>query len=834
MLESTVSTVIPLAGMWRFQLADQPERDIAVPSAWESSDPHHVIDGPAVYRHTVLLEATPPGARVLFEADAVSFACELFVNGHRAGANTGLWSRFQIDITQFVRVGDNALALRVWKPGARHPLRECVAGFLPDLGFTFGGIWQDCRLRVLRAAFKDLHVDAAVGALTFTFDAHGALGPAERARVEVWANGALLTHGEAADRGATTLNLASQALPVWQPGQANTLVRLDVLVRDTDGRVLAGAQRKVARREIAAAAGAFTINGQPAHLRGLLDWGWHPALGCPTPSADAVRAQFAQARALGFNLIKLCLFVPDDVTFDVADAEGMPLWLELPLWQPVVTAVSKRLALAEYDAILRRVAHHPSIVIVSLGCELDAAVDAGFLAALRAIARRWVPGALLCDNSGSSDAYDGSAAARGDFRDYHFYCDPHFFQPLIDGFRRVHQADEPWLFGEFCDADTLRDFGAAADAWWIAAPPTMPRDELDWLRDWRARLQRCGWHDGGARLTQLAREQATLTRKTVLETTRRNFAGGGYVLTGLRDTPITSSGVVDDSGALKFDAGVWRQFNAARVLTIDRAPRRAWTHGGDRPAPRDPSVFWSDEAVDVSILLSNGAEAVDGELRVRLGAVTRAARARARASRVSELARIDFDPPLRDIDAPAEVALEATFGDVRNRWPLLCVPRVNTAALAADVRVIDALTDRSLARVALGEHLVLWLRDPDRRFCEPCPFVREAIHVIDPALAPGVDLRGHYYGIATDFALDAAALSALCSATHCESHWQRIDARAMTARDYVLRVRIGQGTLIVSALRHAGGHGAQPVGLAQSPLGAWLLSRWAGEVSAAA
>src|SRR5262249_25128885 len=146
---------------------------------------------------------------------------------------------------------------------------------------------------------------------------------------------------------------------------------------------------------------------QPLHLRGVLDWGWQPDQTRPAPAREAVRRQIEQARALGFNLIKLCLYVPDDATFEAADEAGQYLWLGMPLWLPHLTAQARALGLREYEAVFRRVHHHPSIVAVSLGCELNAAADASFLAELHALAREWFPSALLCDNSGSAEAYGG-------------------------------------------------------------------------------------------------------------------------------------------------------------------------------------------------------------------------------------------------------------------------------------------------------------------------------------------------------------------------------------------------------------------------------------------
>ena len=140
--ENDLCDVIALDGAWSFRLGDHPPRVIDVPSAWEASDADKLCEGPALYRRSIELPHEP-GARVIFEADAVSFAAHVRVNGVDIGAHTGLWTRFQLDITAAVHAGTNEIELEVWKPGARHPLRECVAGFLPDVCNTFGAPGAD-------------------------------------------------------------------------------------------------------------------------------------------------------------------------------------------------------------------------------------------------------------------------------------------------------------------------------------------------------------------------------------------------------------------------------------------------------------------------------------------------------------------------------------------------------------------------------------------------------------------------------------------------------------------------------------------------------------------
>jgi hypothetical protein len=518
--------------------------------------------------------------------------------------------------------------------------------------------------------------------------------------------------------------------------------------------------------------------------------------------------------------------------FEVADEEGMLLWLELPMWLPKVTPAFKELALREYEAILRRVHHHPSIAIVSLGCELDNEADADFLQQLAALARAWMPNALHCQNSGSAEAYGGpihSDNSNGDdFYDYHFYTDPHFFQPLVAHFSRAYKPEKPWIYGEFCDADTMRDFGAlkGANPWWTTAPLTLQRDELTWMQRYAARLDVAeAVEANGIDLVKLGRQQALAIRKFILEQTRKRSATGGYVLTGWQDTPITTSGIVDDWGKLKFDASAFAQFNADRVLVLDRERRRQWTHGGDRPVHHDPCVVWQGQPFELHLSLSNGASTItDAQLTWQLdelhGVVDGVS---VGAGGLHELVAVPVTLPHSNAihQHTLHAQLHHAQGLTQNTWPLWSVPKQPIDFS----RVVYGVSDEAIARAQQGQRLLAWLREPDERLTQPMPFWREAIHVLPDSFGiRGADLR--YFGVATDFAMDLAKVRQALAAwgvSDVRPVWRRFDARAMTWAEYVIEASVGAGWLVLSTLRFAGGLGAQPSSLEMNPMGWWLM-----------
>ncbi len=877
-LENNLAPHLSLDGDWDFHLDGHAPMTLAAPSAWEAHLPDKVSDGPARYRRVFHVpDDWFQGQRLRLEANAISFAATVRVNGREAGAHTGLWSPFQLDLADLLRPGENVVEIDVWKPGRRYPLRETLAGFLGDVCTTFGGIWQGIGLRAFTAAFHDLRVlSQRDGALVIQGQVTGMPSAVSLVRVEVIGpEGQVVRSTEQALQRSFRLALDTAGLRRWDHDQP-ILYPVIISLWHAGARV-ARVERRVGLRNVRVLDGSAWLDERPLHLRGVLDWGWHAGRIRPAPSRAELSRQFAQMRSLGFNLVKLCLFVPDEATFEAADEAGVFLWLEMPLWLPKVTPALRELTLREYEAVFRRLHHHPSIVVLSLGCELNADSDAAFLQALTDLAREYFPNVLHCDNSGSAEAYGGAVTALSDFHDYHFYTDPHFFAALVEHFDRGYQPARPWLFGEFCDVDTGRDFSALQpEPWWLSEPLTLDRDDLLSMRDYRQRLAAAGVTDGMAHLVQTAGRQATAIRKFILEQTRAHSATGGYVISGWSDTPITTSGIVDDLGRLKFDPAAWQAFNADGVLLIDRERRRRWI-GGDRPAFRDPFTWRMGDRLELHVLFSNGVGALaGGRLGWKLvspgGEVIDSGEQAVNAlpagavqelgSLATRLALVEQAHP-RAMTLAVEFGVPAANGGVdqvfANKWSLWAAPpahlppvlgvggtlahRHNLARLDRHARIVSPgevgsdvplltseLSDELLRHAHAGGRGVLWQAQPDTRFTRTLPFWREAIHVLEPhpfwACVPHADYADmRFFSIANDVALDLGRLQALLGPEAvCRPVWRRFDARGLYWAEYLVDVQYGAGRLWVTSLRFEGGLGRQPEGFDANPLGAWMLA----------
>ncbi|HIC90290.1 MAG TPA: glycoside hydrolase [Anaerolineae bacterium] len=884
MLINQLSEPLTLDGEWMFNLGSASGM-IRVPGCWEAQEYGFHAEGPAIYRRTVQVPSQWAGRQVFLQFGAISFDAEVQVNGQTVGHHRGMWDAFELDVTDALRPGaTNEIVVTVYKPGKRFPLRQALAGFLPDVATGFGGLWQSVQLVAHQhLALDDLRVDAdldtgrvrlharVVPFMTAQTTAHALLeilGPGN----ELVSNDAVKLRPGHREIDAT---LTVPAPELWWP-EYPALYTARVRVEQT-GRLIAAASQRFGFRRLSSQGDQLLLNGRPICLRGLLHWGWYPEIICPAPDADTIRDEMRRARELGFNLIKLCLYVPGHEYFDIADETGMLLWEELPMWQPQVTSEFRERAPVEYAAILHQLRHHPSIVIFSLGCELDQSVDSALLGRLNEVARGTVSDVLFCDNSGSGECYKGLAVDFADFNDYHFYCDLHYFEPLVDHFTRTWRAPRPWIFGEFCDSDGYRDLDEIIAAhggqtpWWMTPNIPLQCPEIRALQEQRKRVAQAGITRSTQELVHIAQAQSFVVRKWVLERVRSRAGMGGYVVTGFRDTPIATSGVYDDLGRSKFAPAAFRAFNEDTVLTLGWGRQRRWRFGGDRPDRFAPFNIATGQLVRLNVLLSHTGAPLppDSEVSWRLlgpegepvGSGGWYMRQPLPGGAPQELGVIEWRAPTLAHAArfTLVVALAAGEQQIENRWSLWVYPRPGawpeglalcdpagtltdledlvraSVPIGLDERPRDAsLVVSSVLTVALSDYLrsggrLLLLQTgdgplPSRRL----PFWREAIKLIEEhPVWQGFPHDGftdlQFYGLATDLALETAYLDEWLPVKEVIPILRRLDARQFHVTDYIVEARVGAGALIASTLRFQGGLGDQPSGLGRNPAARHLL-----------
>lgn len=541
---------------------------------------------------------------------------------------------------------------------------------------------------------------------------------------------------------------------------------------------------------------------RPFYPRGILHWGWYPDRGAPHPSDSDIQAEVRALRALGFNLVKFCLWVPPHRYLEILAEHEMAAWMELPVWNPSPDRISE--IGDELERIVGQYRGHPNILAWTIGCELGKSMPADERRRLVGMVQNDAGSRLVKDSSGGAEMYGGDLREFGDFEDYHPYSEASFFPAVLDCLRPISSPNRPVLLGEFNDADCHRDLAHLAKEmpYWASSMAELNAPGVRWLHALPDVLAQSRFalrpHDHDHRgLVESSRSQAAFVRKIVQEAVRVRDDFSGYVVTGLRDTPISSSGIFTDFGEARFspDELSWNQPSALVRFPIRRPP---WVRGGNRPGWLDLSNWFEGQVLfRIGIHSELGVQgSLIWSIESGAGMVVRGV---GEPTSVPALTTTPVGEISVDLD-PGAYRLRARFGEAREEWRFNVFARPTSDELEAWRGAVSG------GRIELRE----------RDGVVPCPFWRESAY----------EFAGDAWGlsrawerllaISPDCGLDAATLEG-----GYEVVVNRIDLRSY--EEHPIAVRYGDR--IVTTLRPQGGLGIQPVGIENNPSGCELMRR---------
>lgn len=571
----TVATVTQSPGVRRTQ----------VPGSWQSQfDDLRDYAGVAWYWRTV--NAAAPADRVaILRFGAVDYRAEVFVNGESAGTHDGGFLPFELEVTGLWQPGDNMIAVRVTDAGgSRSEVEGIKFAEIPhgkqDWYVQTSGLWRDVALSIRpRTRLGAIHVTAgADGRFVIDVPLLGPDGAAasavkttaamvDGAGKTVWRDVKDSAAGEAWHKFEGRLTNPR----LWSPDSpALYTLRVDLSSGDSDSL-------RFGFRTFEARNGQFFLNGSPIYLRGALDQDFYPDTISTTPSLEYVRDEMRKARALGLNLLRHHIKVPDTRYLDAADEAGVLIWYDVPNWD-TLTEDARRRGLETLRGMVDRDWNHPSIVALTVineawGMDMTKAPDRAWLAQAFLDAKSIVPGWLVVDNSPCCDNYHLVT----DIADFHQY---NVIPDHAAKFRDVvHElaSRASWLFSQNGDASIrgteplmLSEFGnwglpriPAQKPWWFSRdfrgdPITKPEGIED-------RFSQYGFtalFPSLDALTDATEWHQFRALKYEIETLRLEAPIQGYVITEFTDINWEANGLLD----------MWRRpkVHAAELLKLQQ------------------------------------------------------------------------------------------------------------------------------------------------------------------------------------------------------------------------------------------------------------------------
>lgn len=316
-----------------------------VPGDWNSQLPKlEYYEGTVWYarRFDAILE---PGKRLFLHFGAVSYRCNVYLNGEYLASHEGGFTPFQIEVTGKVLDGENFLVVQVNN-------RRSVDA-IPALAFdwwNYGGITRDVMLITTPESYvRDYFIR---------------LDKDDSSLIRAWVEVDGAVSGEV---GIEIPELGvCRKVQVDGNGKAETSFKVRKLVRWEPGnpklykvRISCGndsVEEEIGFRNISVEGTKILVNGKPTFMRCVSFHEEIPQRRGRAFSEDDAQMLVSEAEALGVNMIRLAHYPQNEYIVRLAEKKGIILWEEIPVWQGIDfdNAGTMDKALGMFSEMLRR------------------------------------------------------------------------------------------------------------------------------------------------------------------------------------------------------------------------------------------------------------------------------------------------------------------------------------------------------------------------------------------------------------------------------------------------------------------------------------------------
>lgn len=298
---------------------------LEVPGDWNSQDPElKYYEGTVWYgRH---FDADPkPGEREILYFGAVSYRCNVYLNGKMIGCHEGGFTPFEFDVTGDLKKGDNFLAVEVNNRRTKDAI--------PALAFdwwNYGGITRDVMMVTVPDNYVRDYTVQLDKRLPDVVNVDVRMSrPEAGVKVSVEIPGLKKRFEGVTDAtGKVKGSMKIKNLKRWAP---EAPVLYDVTVTGGVDKV----EERIGFRNIEVDGTRILINGKPQFMRCVSFHEEIPQrMGRAFSKADATML-LSEARDLGVNMIRLAHYPQNEYTVRMAEEMGIVLWQEIPIWQGI-------------------------------------------------------------------------------------------------------------------------------------------------------------------------------------------------------------------------------------------------------------------------------------------------------------------------------------------------------------------------------------------------------------------------------------------------------------------------------------------------------------------
>ena len=286
------------------------------------------------YRRTVSIPSSMKNKTVLLHFGAVDWQSDVYVNGKKAASHRGGYDPFSVDITSFLKSGQQEIVVRVWDPSDEGPQPRGKQVNKPHaIWYTpVTGIWQTVWLEAvpktyLKGFLQTPDIDLKYLAVTTTVQN---AQPGDQVRISAF-DGTQLVTEQSFDVNGGSLSIPNPKL--WSPSDPFLYDLKIAVIRK--GKVVDEIKSYFAMRKISMGPDEHGIqrmllNNKFVFHFGPLDQGWWPDGLYTAPTDEALRFDIEKTKEMGFNMIRKHVKVEPARWYYHCDKLGMLVWQDMP------------------------------------------------------------------------------------------------------------------------------------------------------------------------------------------------------------------------------------------------------------------------------------------------------------------------------------------------------------------------------------------------------------------------------------------------------------------------------------------------------------------------
>ena len=295
-----------------------------VPGDWNSQYSElKFYEGTVWYARHFNASVSPEHRQFLYFG-AVTYRCNVYLNGEKLASHEGGFTPFQVEVTDNLKEGDNFLVVEVNN-------RRTVDA-IPALAFdwwNYGGITRDVMLIKTPKTYISNYFIQLDKQRSDLIHAEVTLSDKSSAKVRIEIPELKIFHEGMTDgEGRMKTSFKVKKLTRWSPDSPklyNVTVAAgsDIVSED------------IGFRNIGVEGTKILVNGKPTFMRCVSFHEEIPQrMGRAFSEADAIML-LSEAAALGVNMIRLAHYPQNEYIVRLAEKMGILLWQEIPVWQAI-------------------------------------------------------------------------------------------------------------------------------------------------------------------------------------------------------------------------------------------------------------------------------------------------------------------------------------------------------------------------------------------------------------------------------------------------------------------------------------------------------------------